>query len=155
MAHKTKEFQLRLEQGATIAELQSEFSLTRTAVHSRIQRLRDKGAIPKPSRVPRENRKKGANGKSRRSTAKPKKSNGHKSNGLNTLESRLRFKIVMVGGCRWVMGDPKQPDWSWCGEPLVHGSSYCMTHYKRIFGEHHRVPVRKDFASADVKNAIE
>jgi GcrA cell cycle regulator len=36
-----------------------------------------------------------------------------------------------VGGCRWIDADPRDPDWRWCGKPLVKGSAYCAEHLRR------------------------
>jgi hypothetical protein len=50
-----------------------------------------------------------------------------------TLLERLRWDVVMVGGCRWIFGHPRpepgEPvDWSWCGAPLLRGLPYCPRH---------------------------
>ena len=31
-------------------------------------------------------------------------------------------------GCRWIHGDPKHPDWRFCGHDQVVGKSYCQWH---------------------------
>jgi GcrA cell cycle regulator len=36
-------------------------------------------------------------------------------------------------GCRWIDGDPRQPGWTFCGEPVEHGGSWCKAHHARVF----------------------
>jgi hypothetical protein len=49
------------------------------------------------------------------------------------LVERLRWDVVMAGGCRWIYGHPRPDpgevaDWHWCGAPRVTGLSYCPAH---------------------------
>ncbi len=35
----------------------------------------------------------------------------------------------LQGGCQWIYGDPKEPGWYKCGQPIVRGPSpYCASH---------------------------
>lgn len=36
--------------------------------------------------------------------------------------------------CRWPIGDPKSPDFGFCGDYRVPGRSYCAVHVKRAKG---------------------
>jgi hypothetical protein len=53
-----------------------------------------------------------------------------------TLAERLRWDVVMAGGCRWVIGEPgpngaKGGEWRWCAAPLrVAGEPYCREHFE-------------------------
>jgi GcrA cell cycle regulator len=39
-----------------------------------------------------------------------------------------RCTIFEVTGCRWIDGDPRDPDHSYCNVPRVEGLSYCPEH---------------------------
>jgi GcrA cell cycle regulator len=43
---------------------------------------------------------------------------------VTTLEAR---------DCRWPIGDPRQEDFHFCGEPQVPGQSYCSHHLRLAF----------------------
>lgn len=52
----------------------------------------------------------------------------------STLNQRLRFDLVEMKGCRFVIGDPKTT-WRWCGKKLhIIGKSnvYCQEHFKLV-----------------------
>lgn len=34
-------------------------------------------------------------------------------------------------GCRYIIGDPKDPDWVYCQKEQREGSSYCPDHHTR------------------------
>jgi GcrA cell cycle regulator len=35
--------------------------------------------------------------------------------------------------CRWPIGDPKAPDFHFCGAPKLPGRPYCQTHWQMAF----------------------
>ncbi len=37
------------------------------------------------------------------------------------------------GACRWSLGDPAEPNFTFCGEPVAGRSSYCTTHLGQAF----------------------
>lgn len=37
------------------------------------------------------------------------------------------------GGCHWPIGDPAEPDFSFCGAPAAKGRSYCCNHLVQAF----------------------
>lgn len=49
---------------------------------------------------------------------------------VRALEERLHFdERVRPRGCVYVVGDPKTPEWRWCGDPLATpGAPYCAAH---------------------------
>jgi GcrA cell cycle regulator len=49
---------------------------------------------------------------------------------LELLDKRLGWERVRQRGCAWVIGDPRSPDWTWCGGVPVAGSSYCIRHQR-------------------------
>lgn len=44
-------------------------------------------------------------------------------------------------GCSYVIGDVADPDWRYCHKPVFKGSSWCETHYAKVFQKSSRVPV--------------
>jgi len=54
--------------------------------------------------------------------AKPKKSSGPKK--LLDLEK---------SDCRWPMGEPRHPDFHFCGAPQLDGRRYCELHWRMAF----------------------
>lgn len=58
------------------------------------------------------------------------------------------------GMCRWPMGDPRSPDFSFCGEPVFKNKPYCLTHCSEAYtlsGKHKdlkpdEVDIENDFA---------
>jgi GcrA cell cycle regulator len=41
---------------------------------------------------------------------------------------------VVAKGCVWVEGDPRQPDWRWCGAEREPGTAWCAEHRRRAYG---------------------
>jgi GcrA cell cycle regulator len=41
--------------------------------------------------------------------------------------ARFSFAELPDNGCRWPVGDPRQPGFGFCGEPKMLGQSYCPT----------------------------
>lgn len=37
------------------------------------------------------------------------------------------------GCCRFIHGDPKSPDWSYCNAKAVRGTSWCREHYAAVY----------------------
>jgi GcrA cell cycle regulator len=35
--------------------------------------------------------------------------------------------------CRWPLGDPREPDFHFCGQPRVEGRPYCELHCRAAF----------------------
>ena len=44
------------------------------------------------------------------------------------IEQRKTFMGLEPGDCRWPVGDPKTPEFFFCGGPQCEGSSYCGLH---------------------------
>ena len=42
---------------------------------------------------------------------------------LAALEARLGWPAVMTEGCRWIIGEPRQGAWKWCGAPCIAAGS--------------------------------
>ena len=42
-------------------------------------------------------------------------------------------EILDEGRCRWIPGDPSDPDWRMCGHAVLGGSSWCAHHHRRVF----------------------
>lgn len=40
---------------------------------------------------------------------------------------------VVTHGCRWVLGEPNRPGWSWCDAPAIAGSAWCAEHRQRVY----------------------
>ena len=54
--------------------------------------------------------------------SKPKKTSGPKK--LLDLEK---------GDCRWPIGEPRHPDFHFCGAPQLEGRPYCELHWRMAF----------------------
>lgn len=52
--------------------------------------------------------------------------------GLPDPSERLRLSDV-TGRCKWCEGDPLTPDHSFCGQPVKEGTSWCPSHYARVY----------------------
>lgn len=52
--------------------------------------------------------------------------------GLPEPSERLRLSDV-AGRCKWCEGDPLTPDHSFCGQPVKGGTSWCPSHYSRVY----------------------
>jgi hypothetical protein len=53
----------------------------------------------------------------------------------NNVPSPRRIRLVDLSdnSCRWPIGDPRDPDFSFCGEPKRDGGPYCAAHAALAF----------------------
>ena len=51
------------------------------------------------------------------------------------VQARPFSKAILAGttGCRFVEGDPRDPDATWCGAKCVEGRPWCAEHMRRVF----------------------
>ena len=49
------------------------------------------------------------------------------------LKSVTGVEELQINQCRWPSGDPGSPDFSFCGERVARGRSYCPAHCKRAY----------------------
>lgn len=49
------------------------------------------------------------------------------------LNERRNVQTVLNNQCRWLFGDPKDPNCYFCNEPQANGISFCQTHAKRAY----------------------
>jgi hypothetical protein len=45
-----------------------------------------------------------------------------------TDENMVTFEELTADKCKWPFGDPRQPDFRFCGCPRTEGSPYCLSH---------------------------
>ncbi|HET6926312.1 MAG TPA: GcrA family cell cycle regulator [Hyphomicrobiaceae bacterium] len=50
-----------------------------------------------------------------------------------TKKKRKTVTTLEPRDCRWPLGDPRQADFHFCGEPQVPGQSYCEEHLRLAF----------------------
>jgi GcrA cell cycle regulator len=50
-----------------------------------------------------------------------------------TKKKRKTVTTLEPRDCRWPVGDPRQADFHFCGEPQVRGQSYCGEHLRLAF----------------------
>lgn len=56
---------------------------------------------------------------------------------------------VPARGCKYISGDPKQGEWSYCGNELVEAnSSWCAEHHAVVYGLPKPKPEQKPDAEA-------
>lgn len=48
-------------------------------------------------------------------------------------DERCTIHTLTHRTCRWPLGDPKQPDFRFCGKKKKFGSPYCEQHHKGAF----------------------
>ncbi|MGI9251306.1 MAG: GcrA family cell cycle regulator [Pseudohongiellaceae bacterium] len=48
-------------------------------------------------------------------------------------DNRVKFVDLEAHQCRWPIGDPKHPDFGFCGAKVRQGKSYCEGHLKRAW----------------------
>jgi GcrA cell cycle regulator len=50
--------------------------------------------------------------------------------GLDAPAATERVSLVnlLANSCRWPSGDPREPDFWFCGKPKLHGAPYCAEH---------------------------
>jgi hypothetical protein len=53
--------------------------------------------------------------------------------GPMTKKKRKTVTTLEPRDCRWPVGDPRQADFHFCGEPQVPGQSYCGAHLRLAF----------------------
>lgn len=53
---------------------------------------------------------------------------------------RLTLMELTADTCRWPIGDPQEPGFSFCGCPVKEGSVYCAEHHARAYTG---IPVKK------------
>ena len=73
--------------------------------------------------------------------SKPKKSSGPKK--LLDLEK---------GDCRWPIGEPRRPDFHFCGAPQIADRPYCELHWRMAFQPprpRHQLPATMPTATAE------
>jgi GcrA cell cycle regulator len=49
------------------------------------------------------------------------------------LEQRRKFMELRAGECKWPVGDPKHPNFFFCGGPRKKGFPYCAVHCHMAF----------------------
>lgn len=49
------------------------------------------------------------------------------------VEGLVSFEHLAPHHCRWPVGDPKQPDFGFCGKTKVPGLPYCTAHAQRAY----------------------
>ena len=52
---------------------------------------------------------------------------------LEQEEAPSRRWVSTQRACTWVDGDPRESDWSYCGEPVADGQPYCSEHCGRVY----------------------
>ncbi|MBT3333994.1 MAG: hypothetical protein HOK21_18290 [Rhodospirillaceae bacterium] len=67
------------------------------------------------------------------SSAPPKQEKTDQPDTLeNTSEARhFRLAKHQIFGCRWIDGDVRSSDWSYCQRPQLPNRSYCAEHHRR------------------------
>lgn len=45
----------------------------------------------------------------------------------------VRLIDLKINTCRWPIGDPKDEDFHFCGEPTVTGKPYCLVHCQEAY----------------------
>ena len=50
-----------------------------------------------------------------------------------------RFRVgyltppAQAQGCRWVVGEPPRPGWTWCNAPVVGTRAWCPEHLAKVY----------------------
>jgi len=57
---------------------------------------------------------------------------------LAALETRLGWPDVVADGCRWIVGEPGNGTWEWCGAPCVAdrgggATAWCADHWRLVY----------------------
>jgi len=57
---------------------------------------------------------------------------------LAALETRLGWPDVGADGCRWIVGEPGNGTWKWCGAPCVAdrgggATAWCADHWRLVY----------------------
>ena len=55
----------------------------------------------------------------------------------------VKFEDLTSRSCKWIYGDPREPDHGFCGKQTVLGQSWCPEHCRRVFAPpvvRHREP---------------
>ena len=47
----------------------------------------------------------------------------------------VKFEDLTAESCRYGHGGPREPGFTFCGEPVIPGTSWCACHHKRVFVE--------------------
>jgi hypothetical protein len=45
----------------------------------------------------------------------------------------VKFEDLTSRSCRWIFGDPREPDHGFCGKQTVLGQSWCPDHCRRVY----------------------
>ena len=53
--------------------------------------------------------------------------------GPSAIYGAAALENLPNGACRWALGDPAEPDFSFCGAPVAGRSPYCTTHLGQAF----------------------
>ena len=46
------------------------------------------------------------------------------------VEQRKSFRALKRGDCKWIVGDPRDPDFFYCGGAALHEKPYCAFHHR-------------------------
>ena len=136
-----KELEKLWNKGLTTMEIGSRLGLSKNAVVGKAHRL---GLEARPSPIKHENVKHTANKAVRKE--EPVKKNADVSDAssgpvfkseplppeINIHKSKKQKGVAGVdlkpNSCRWPEGDPKDPNFHFCGEPVAPGKIYCPDH---------------------------
>ena len=107
-------------QGLTTAEIGRLVGMSKNAIVGKAHRL---GLQPRPSPIKRGVR-----------VARPPRSSEPRVHVERPIAPPVQLVISTNGAtCKWPLGHPGEPEFSFCGQPAVEGKPYCVEHYTRAY----------------------
>ena len=52
---------------------------------------------------------------------------------LPPLEPRRQIDTIGINECRFIIGDPRAPDWAFCAHPVTSERPYCRFHHALVY----------------------
>ena len=107
---KIKKLKKLWQSGKSTAEIAKNLGMSKNSIIGKVHRL-DLSARPSPIKAEQKAKKK----------VIPKK------------VGVVRLIDLKINTCRWPIGDPKDEDFHFCGEPTVTGKPYCLAHCQEAY----------------------
>lgn len=134
-----KDLKKHWKKGLTTGEIGRLIGMSKNAVVGKAHRL---GLESRPSPIRREKLEASKTRKAAKRLLKPVQNEQQNELNTSTVEAGKSVKSVRKNGknkgvklvdlkptsCRWPEGDPKDPDFHFCGKEAVPGKSYCDEH---------------------------
>lgn len=109
------------KEGCPTGEIGKKLGVSKNAVVGKAHRL---GLDSRPSPIKKEAAEKDL----KKEAAEKTVSKTGSSKKAGKKEKFLKLVDLHANSCRWPIGDPKDPDFHFCGKETFMGKSYCMEH---------------------------